>query len=85
MKIFLVAVAAAVLAGCGWGDSAHRDEHRTTPGEAAGKATYYLQKDAKKAAKELGHDLKTFGHDAHEGFQDAKQKDVEKKKAKEQP
>jgi hypothetical protein len=87
MKIFVVPFAfaafLAILTGCGSRDSANRDEHPTTPGTAAGHAAYVIEKDAKKVAKEAAKDIKTFGHDAHEGFQDAKQKDLERKKAKE--
>ena len=54
-----------------------------TPGEAAGQAAYEVEKGAKKAAKEISKDVKTFSHDAKEGFKDAKQKDLERKKARE--
>jgi len=42
-----------------------------------------VEKGAKKVAKEVGKEVKTFSHDAKEGFQDAKKKDIEKKKARE--
>jgi hypothetical protein len=70
-----VACSLAALAGCNLGNSAHRDDHQATPGEQAGHAAYVVEKDAKKAAKEVAQDLKTFGHDAREGFKDEKQKD----------
>ena len=71
-----VACGLAALAGCNQGEPAHRDE---TPGEKAGRAAYQAQQDAKKAAKKLSDDLKTFGHDAREGYQEQKQKDQERK------
>ena len=77
MKILVVAMAMAVLAGCS------KDDHRTTPGDIAGRTAYYAEKGTKKAAKEVGHDLKTFSHDAQQGFEDAERKDLERKKAKE--
>jgi len=83
MKILVVALSLAVVGGCNRNDSANRDDHQTTPGTVAGHAAYVIEKDAKKVAKEAAKDLKTFGHDAHEGFQDAKQRDLERKKAKE--
>jgi len=81
MKTFAVRLAVACslagLAGCNLGNSAHRDDHQVTPGEQAGHAAYVVEKDAKKAAKEVAQDLKTFSHDAREGFKDEKQKDQE--------
>jgi hypothetical protein len=78
MRIFIVRMAAAgciaILAGCNYGNSAHRDDPKETPGEQAGRAAYDVQKGAKKAAKELAQDLKSFRHDAHEGYQEEKQK-----------
>ena len=68
-----------VLAGCSRNDRS-RDDHHQTPGEAAGKAAYEMEKNAKKAAKEVSKDVKTFAHDARQGFQEAKQKDTERKK-----
>ena len=65
-----------ILAGCRSEDS----DRRQTPGEAAGHVAYEVEKGTKKAAKELSKDLKSFSHDAKEGFQDAKQKDIERKK-----
>lgn len=70
----MIFVSFLILAGCERGDSAHRDDRRS-PGESAGQAAYEVQKDAKKAAKELGDDLKTFRHDAREGYKDAQEKD----------
>ena len=78
VTLFLV-----LSAGCYRRDADRRDDNRTTPGEAAGKAAYTIQQGAKKAAKEIGKDLKTFGHDARQGFQEQKQKDLERKKARE--
>jgi hypothetical protein len=75
MKILVVAFSLAFLAGCNTDDNARRDDHKQTPGEAVGKATYEIQKDAKKAAKEISKDLKSFGRDAKEGYQQQKQKD----------
>jgi len=76
MKILAVTIAASVilLTGC------DRDK---TPGETAGHVVYQVEKGAKKVAKEVGKEVKSFSHDAKEGFQDAKQKDIEKKKARE--
>ena len=75
---FALTCSLAVLGGCNWGKSAHRDDHQETPGtpgEKVGQAAYKVQKGAEKAAKELQHDLKTFSHDAREGFKEEKQKD----------
>lgn len=69
-----VAVSLAVLAGCNTGD-AHRDGTHRSPGEAAGKAVYDIEKGAKKATKELSKEIKEFGHDAKAGFQQEKAKD----------
>jgi hypothetical protein len=76
MKTLVVAFALVTLAGCGSSESA---DHPKTPGEAAGHVAYEVQKDAKKVAKEAAKDIKSFAHDAKDGFQDAKQKDAEKK------
>jgi hypothetical protein len=87
MKIFVVLFALAasmfILMGCSSRDSANRDDHPSTPGTVAGHAAYVIEKDAKKVAKEAAKDIKSFGHDAHEGFQNAKEKDLARKKAKE--
>jgi hypothetical protein len=80
MRIFVVALSLISLAGCNSKDSA---DHQQTPGEAAGHAAYEAQKDAKKVAKEAAKEIKSFAHDAKEGFQDAKKKDVERKKDRE--
>ena len=66
-----------LLAGCNYSDSAHRDDRKETPGEQVGHAAYLAKKDAKKAAEEISQDLKSFKHDAHEGYQEEKQKDLE--------
>jgi hypothetical protein len=80
MKTLVIVVALAALSGCNSSSSA---DHQETPGEAAGHVAYEVQKDAKKAAKEAAKDIKSFSHDAKDGFQDAKQKDAERKKARE--
>lgn len=69
----VLAASLAFLAGCS------RDDRHQTPGEAAGHAAYEVEKDSKKAAKEMSKDLKSFSHDAKQGFQEAKQKDGERK------
>jgi hypothetical protein len=78
MKILVIAISFLALAGC-YSDTAKREDRHDSPGEATGKAAYNIQKEAKKAAHEAAKDLKTFGHDAREGFQNAKQKDVDRK------
>lgn len=79
MRTLAAALPLLLLAGCNSGDS----DHKKTPGEVVGHAAYEAEKDAKKAAKEVSKDVKTFAHDAKEGFKDAKQKDIEKKKTRE--
>jgi len=76
MKILAVitALSLTVLTGC---------DKDKTPGETAGHVAYQVEKGAKKVAKEVGKEVKSFSHDAKEGFQDAKKKDIEKKKARE--
>jgi hypothetical protein len=76
-----VACTLAALAGCNQGNSAHRDDPQGTPGEQVGHAAYVAEKDAKKAVKEVAQDVKTFSHDAREGFKEEKQKDQEHKTA----
>jgi hypothetical protein len=78
MKILAIAFVLTFIAGC------NRDDHHQTPGEVAGKTAYEVQKDVKKASKELSKDLKSFGHDAREGFQEARQKDLQRKKEKDE-
>ncbi len=76
MKTFTAGLAIAsciTLLGCN-SDTAHRDDHNQTPGEQVGRAAYVAKQDAKKAAKELSQDLKSFRHDAQEGYQEEKQK-----------
>jgi len=77
---FAIACTLAVLAGCNWGHSARRDDPHATPGEQVGRAAYVAEKNAKKAATELAQDVKTFSHDAREGFKETKQKDQERGK-----
>ena len=72
-----LALAVVALAGCA-------DERQKTPGEAAGQAAYTVKKDAEKAAKEIKKDLKSFTHDAKEGYQEAKQKEQIRKTEKEE-
>jgi hypothetical protein len=83
MKTGAIAVAVifsmALFVGC---DSRASDRHET-PGEAAGRAAYNVEKESKKAAKELSKDLKTFGHDARQGFESEKRKDEAGKKVRE--
>jgi hypothetical protein len=79
MKIFAVALTLAVLAGCNWGD-AHRDDSHEPPGKVAGREAYQVEQDAKKAAKEVSKDLKSFSHDAREGYQEQKKKDQQQRK-----
>jgi hypothetical protein len=79
MKILSVTIVLAALVGCQPEPSAQNPDHRPTPGEAAGRTAYEVQQGAKKAAKELSKDLKSFGHDAREGFDEQKRKDLEKK------
>jgi hypothetical protein len=68
-----VTISLAMLGGCYSGDSAR--EERKTPGEIAGQAAYDIQKGAKKASKEISKDLKSFGHDAREGYHEEKAKE----------
>jgi hypothetical protein len=75
MRTFVAVLAFVALAGC---NSSNSSDHQQTPGEAAGHAAYEVQKDAKKVAKEAAKDIKTFAHDAKEGFKDAKEKDAKK-------
>jgi uncharacterized protein HemX len=81
MKVALCIAISCFLAGCNQQDSANRDDRHETPGQQAGKAAYEVEKGAKKAAKELDHDVKTFAHDAHEGFKQQKEKDQVTKKS----
>ena len=69
----------ALLAGCSYGTDAHRDQSKETPGEQVGRAAYLAKKDAQKAADELSRDVKSFRHDAKEGYQEEKQKIQERK------
>lgn len=71
-----IAIVASVtlLAACS------RDDRRQTPGETAGHAAYEIEKGTKKAAKEVSKDVKSFAHDARQGFEEAKQKDAERKR-----
>ncbi len=80
MKMIGALLMLAALAGCNSVDSAHRDDSHETPGQVAGREAYEVQKDAKKAAKEISKDLKSFSRDAHEGFQEQKQKEESRKK-----
>ena len=77
--LFALAMFLTGFVGCNQNDAAKKDDHPKTPGEAAGHAAYVIEKETKKVAKEAAKDLKTFGHDAKEGFQKAKEKDLEKK------
>jgi hypothetical protein len=82
MKKILLLPLVLALAGCYQSDSSHRDE---TPGEKAGRAAYQAQQDAKKAAKELSQEVKSFRHDAKEGYEEQKRKDQERKAEKPDP
>ena len=81
MRILGITLLLTFAAGC----SRDREEQRhQTPGEAAGKAAYNIEKGVKKASKEISKDLKSFSKDAKQGFQEEKQKDIEHKREKEQ-
>ena len=79
---FAVVLTVVGLASCRR-DPQRADDHHTTPGEAAGKAAYEIKEGAKKAAKEIGKDIKSFSRDAKEGYQEQKQKDLERKRSRE--
>ncbi|HEY3835316.1 MAG TPA: hypothetical protein VGL72_02040 [Bryobacteraceae bacterium] len=78
MRILAIALLLTFTAGCS------RDDRHQTPGEAAGKAAYNIEKGVKKASKEISKDVKSFSRDAHQGFQEEKKKDLQRKREKDE-
>ncbi len=62
-----------VLLGLGLG-ACNRDSRSSGQSAAheAGREAYDLTQKTKKAAKELGHDLREAGKEAHQGWNEAK-------------
>ncbi len=83
MKTFIRCVVVVgtltLMIGCNMSDTAHRDDRKPTPGEQVGRAAYVAKEDAKKAAKEVTQDLKSFRQDAREGYQEEKVKHEKEK------
>ncbi|MBZ5585898.1 MAG: hypothetical protein LAQ30_27645 [Acidobacteriia bacterium] len=69
--LFSVLAAGLTLAGC----NAEGDHRREPVARQAGRDAYKLKQEGKRAAKELGRDLKNAGREARQGWNQAQRED----------
>jgi hypothetical protein len=66
-SVCLTAFLAIGLAGC-----ARDDDHKDSAAREAGKAAYKIAQESKEALKKADRKLREAGHEAREGWKDAK-------------